>query len=108
MKCGLCDFKCQSGSCINSHVKAEHIGEANPGYSIDIHSSEAKKSKRDEKHPVRSENCNVKEISTKRLNLQNRRIKSQRRKAKKAKLSKVKRRIINSDSDTEMKQLKRQ
>ena len=101
MKCSLCNFKCKTGSCINSHVKAEHIGEANPGYSIDIHSSEAKKSRRDEKHAVRSENCNVKESSSKRLDSQNRSIESQRRKAKKAKLSKVRRRIVSSDSDTE-------
>ena len=81
-------------------MKAKHVGQANPGYTIDILSSEARKSKRNEKHTVRSENCNVKEASSTRLNSQNRSIESQRRKAKKAKLAKARRRIL-SESDTD-------
>ena len=81
-------------------MKAKHVGQANPGYTIDIRSTEARKSKRDEKHAVRSENCNVKEASSTRLNSQNRSIESQRRKAKKTKLAKARRRII-TESDTD-------
>ena len=102
VKCGLCDFKCQTGRCIDSHVKMEHSGQVNPGYSIDIESPEARVSQRDEKHSVRSKNCNVKkEIPTKSITLPNRSIESQRKKAKKAIQSKVRRRIIDTDSDTD-------